>query len=174
MKRKGTYWVILNLIALLSYFAFSVYRKEQILKEGELLLLELAPVDPRSLMQGDYMRLRYNVSSLQINGEDVQPDSLPRRGYCVIAADPDSIARVLRFQENTLPLGANERLIAYTRPNREVQIGAESYFFEEGTGAFFEEAKYGGLKIDRQGNSVLIGLFDAKKRLIVPTKGEKN
>ncbi|MFX7329222.1 GDYXXLXY domain-containing protein, partial [Acinetobacter baumannii] len=34
-------------------------QKEMLLKEGQLVLLPLAPVDPRSLMQGDYMALRY-------------------------------------------------------------------------------------------------------------------
>jgi len=32
---------------------------ERILSDGRVLLLELAPVDPRSLMQGDYMALQF-------------------------------------------------------------------------------------------------------------------
>ena len=39
-----------------------VYQKEQHLSNGEVVLLELAPVDPRSLMQGDYMRLRFALA----------------------------------------------------------------------------------------------------------------
>ena len=38
-----------------------IVKRERILAEGHPLLLELAPVDPRSLMQGDYMRLAYEA-----------------------------------------------------------------------------------------------------------------
>ena len=59
MKKYSRILIIANLILLLGYFNWSVYQKEQTLKEGQLVLLQLAPVDPRSLMQGDYMRLNY-------------------------------------------------------------------------------------------------------------------
>ena len=57
MKKYSRILIIANLILLLGYFNWSVYQKEQTLKEGQLVLLQLAPVDPRSLMQGDYMGL---------------------------------------------------------------------------------------------------------------------
>ena len=56
MKKYSRILIIANLILLLGYFNWSVYKKEQTLKDGQLILLQLAPVDPRSLMQGDYMR----------------------------------------------------------------------------------------------------------------------
>ena len=46
---------------MLAVFNVAIYRNERLLASGETLYLELAPVDPRSLMQGDYMRLRYAV-----------------------------------------------------------------------------------------------------------------
>ena len=55
MKKYSSILIIANLVLLLVYFNWSVYQKEQTLKEGQLVLLQLAPVDPRSLMQGDYM-----------------------------------------------------------------------------------------------------------------------
>src|SRR5690606_24345673 len=36
-----------------------IYQREQILQQGQTAVLALAPVDPRSLMQGDYMALRF-------------------------------------------------------------------------------------------------------------------
>ena len=33
----------------------SIWQKEQLLDHGKVVLLPLAPVDPRSLMQGDYI-----------------------------------------------------------------------------------------------------------------------
>src|SRR5690606_4235060 len=39
-----------------------IYQREQILAHGKSVILALAPVDPRSLMQGDYMALRFQVA----------------------------------------------------------------------------------------------------------------
>ncbi len=40
----------------------SIQTKEDIKANGETVLLQLAPVDPRSLMQGDYMALRFAIT----------------------------------------------------------------------------------------------------------------
>ena len=38
-----------------------IWQKEQLIAHGQPVFVELAPVDPRSLMQGDYMRLEFRV-----------------------------------------------------------------------------------------------------------------
>ncbi|UVV59202.1 hypothetical protein NXY28_26105 [Bacteroides thetaiotaomicron] len=43
MKKYSRILIIANLILLLGYFNWSVYQKEQTLKEGQLVLLQLAP-----------------------------------------------------------------------------------------------------------------------------------
>ena len=62
MKKQSRILIITNLLLLLGYLNWSIYQKEQTLRDGQLVLFELAPVDPRSLMQGDYMSLRYTSS----------------------------------------------------------------------------------------------------------------
>ena len=79
MKKYSRILIIANLILLLGYFNWSVYQKEQTLKDGQLVLLQLAPVDPRSLMQGDYMRLNYKEASSNL--PDEQTDT---RGYAIL------------------------------------------------------------------------------------------
>ena len=155
MKKYKLYIIIVNLILLLVYFNYSIVKKEALLKEGELVLLELVPVDPRSLMQGDYMRLRYKIS------EDFNYESLPKRGYCVVVLDMEGRAEKVRFQKGLTPLNPNEYLIEYTATNAwDVNIGAESFFFQEGDAERYEKAAYGGVKIDENGNSLLVGLYD--------------
>lgn len=156
-------WLIipLNLIFLLVYFNISIIKKETLLEEGQLILLELAPVDPRSLMQGDYMSLRYKIS------EGFNYDSMPRRGYCIVKIDSAEIAQVVRFQKDLTLLHPQEYAIVYTTPDRwNVNIGAESFFFQEGDAQKYEQAKYGGIRVDKKGNSLLIGLFDKSGKLI--------
>lgn len=155
MKKYKWIIILLNLVLLLGYFTFTIAKKETILKDGTLVLLELAPVDPRSLMQGDYMTLRYAIS------ENIKVDSVPTRGYCVVQLQPDGVANKVRLQESKTPLKANEKLIKYTAGEWDLNLGAESFFFEEGQAEKYENAKYGGVKIDDEGNSLLVGLYDA-------------
>ncbi len=153
---KKMKWIILlvNLFLLMGYFNYSVVKKEDLLSEGTLILLKLAPVDPRSLMQGDYMRLRYDIS------DDFRPDSISKRGYCVVKLDSAGIAQIVRIQKWKSPKSEGEFLIEYTAGKWNINIGAESYFFEEGQAAKYEKAKYGGVKVDNKGNSILVGLFN--------------
>ena len=63
--------------------------------------------------------------------------------------------------------GFDENRVEYTigEWNR-VQIGANSYFFQEGEDEKYADAKYGGVRIDEKGNSVLVGLYDSNRRKI--------
>ncbi len=161
MKTKGLI-IILNLLLLLGFINWSTFKKEKLIEDGKLVLLKLAPVDPRSLMQGDYMRLNYDITS------DIEPGKLPKRGFIVVKLDNNEVAGRIRFQAGKTPLNKGEYLINYTLANWNLNIGAESYFFEEGKAEKFDQAKYGALKIDDKGNSLLIGLYDENIKPIQP------
>lgn len=161
MKKYKWIIILINLIVLLVYFNNSILKKEKLLSKGQLVLLELAPVDPRSLMQGDYMRLRYAISN------NLKADSISKRGFVVVKLEENGVVKKVRIQEDKTPINQNEFLIEYTSKNRwNINIGAESYFFQEGEGEKYEKAKYGGLKIDNDGNSLLVGLYDENLKRI--------
>lgn len=155
MKKYKWFLILINLIILLLYFNYSVYQKEKTLDNGKLMLLKLAPVDPRSLMQGDYMSLRYDI-----NDNDINTDKVKKRGFCVVTIDKNNVAQLVRLQNKETPLNKNEFLIKYTLANGFLNIGAESFFFQEGHGEKYEAGKYGALKVDENGNSILIGLYN--------------
>jgi len=155
-------WIVIafNLILVLFLFNKSIFEKEKVLSEGKLVLLRLAPVDPRSLMQGDYMRLNYEIS------RNIPNDSISKRGYCIVRLNEDGIGTKIRLQNDIKPLNEDEYAIVYTASNWRINIGAESYFFEEGQAEKYDSAKYGGMKIDNHGNNILIGLYDEKLKRI--------
>ncbi len=161
MKKYKWIVILLNLVLLLIYFNHSIAKKEELLQDGQLVLLELAPVDPRSLMQGDYMALRYKISV------NIDFNSMPKRGYCVVVLDEKGRANKVRFQTDLTPLKKGEHLIKYTSSEKwNINIGAESFFFQEGQANKYAKAKYGGVKIDKDGNSLLVGLYDEQLRKI--------
>ena len=44
---------------------YSIYQREQHIAHGQTVYVQLAPVDPRSLMQGDYMALDFELDKIQ-------------------------------------------------------------------------------------------------------------
>ncbi len=165
MKKYSRILITTNLILLLGYFNWSVYKKEQILKNGHLVLLQLVPVDPRSLIQGDYMRLNYKEAS-----SDLPDDQTDTRGYAILQTDSNQVGKIVRLQNTLEPVNGNELVIKYKIINKRLFLGAESFFFEEGQDTLYQKAMYGGLKVDDKGQSLLVGLYDKDFNPIQPDK----
>lgn len=152
-------WLVTFVI--LGFVGYGIYGKETLIREGEPVLLELAPVDPRSLIQGDYMDLRYAIAA------DLENRELPWRGKLVIQLDEQNVAQFVRLDDGT-PLAPGERLLNYYRHEWTLDLGAPSYFFQEGTAALYNDAEYGELRVDASGNSILIGLRDEELQPLGP------
>ena len=157
MSKKYKIVLAANLILVLAFFAFSVIQKETLIAKGTEILLRLAPVDPRSLMQGDYMALDYEIM------RDIGYKS--KSGYIVVKVDGDRVAEFVRIQDDQ-DVNDGEFIIRYKRNSGRLSVGADNYFFQEGSAKKFENAKYGLLKVDDDGNSILVGLCDKDGRLI--------
>ena len=157
MSKKYKIVLVANLILVLAFFAFSVIQKETLMGKGTEVLLRLAPVDPRSLMQGDYMALDYEIMC-EIGYKS-------KSGYIVVKVDGDRVAKFVRRQDSK-KTNNGELVIFYKKHEGRLTIGADNYFFQEGSAKKFENAKYGLLKVDSDGNSILVGLCDEKGRLI--------
>jgi uncharacterized membrane-anchored protein len=155
-------FVFIIAVVVLAYVNFEIYQKEQLLTEGTTILLELAPVDPRSLIQGDYMVLRYKIARLEALYEAKQD------GYLVIERNDDQIAQFKRIYDENTPLEASSLLLRFRKRGSEIRLGAESFFFQEGHAKYYENARYGELKVTPSGESVLVGLRDAELKPLGP------
>ncbi len=146
--------VILGVLVLfLSAFNWSIVKKERTLTNGQTMLLRLVPIDPRSLMQGDYMILRYNLARQVSHGQ------LKAKGRIVVSLDTNGVANFVRIHTGA-DLAQNEHVLVY-RNRKGLRLGAESFFFQEGHAELYSGAQYGELKVDSSGNSVLVGLRDS-------------
>jgi len=144
--------IVLGAVLVLGGVDYGIYAKERIIRTGETIYLELAPVDPRSLMQGDYMALRFRLAERIEDWREVPdrarlraaPLSLDGRGVASLAADAGSLEIAFRIRGGRVWLGTN------------------AYFFTEGTGDRYQGARYGEFRIDRSsGDAVLVGLRGA-------------
>lgn len=166
MSRAPTWLAVAGLILVLAAANFTIRQRQQLVDHGQTVLLELRPVDPRSLIQGDYMALRYAESVFPVATERL---NLPRRGTFVVKLDERNVATYSRPDAGDA-LAANEVRLQYRQVDSSglIRLGAEAFFFEEGQAAQFESARYGVLHVDGSGNSVLVGLADSEGLQIKP------
>lgn len=148
MSRKFSRSLLLiAAVLVLGAVNWSIVAKERIKTNGERIFLALAPVDPRSLMQGDYMALRFELADrIDAKASGSAPLLVDARGIATL--NPDASAEGLR--------------VRYRVRNGLVWLGTNAYFFEEGTAQRYEGARFGEFRVDRaSGEAVLVGLRDA-------------
>jgi uncharacterized membrane-anchored protein len=136
-------------------------RKERVLARGEVLLLELRPIDPRSLMQGDYMRLTLAIT------DDLRrdhPDGADEAGALVLRRDENGVGRYVRVAAPDEPRAPGELRLRYRRHGYEIEAGPTAYFFPEGQGARFSSARFAEVRLAASGEAVLIRLRDRDRR----------
>ena len=139
-----------GVVLVLGAVNWSILAKERIKTQGERIYLELAPVDPRSLMQGDYMALRFSLANQIVATES---------GSAPLSVDDRGIATL-----NPSPKPGDLR-IRYRERNGQVWLGTNAYFFEEGQAERYEGARYGEFRINREtGEAVLVALADENLR----------
>jgi uncharacterized membrane-anchored protein len=139
---------VLGALLVLASVNYSLYAKERIKRDGEVMYLLLGPVDPRSLMQGDYMALRFAVA-------DEIARQRPATRFVALELDSRRVARLAE------PGSPGALPVRYRMRNGQVWLGTNAYFFEEGSASRFASARYGKFRVDpRSGEAVLVALCD--------------
>jgi uncharacterized membrane-anchored protein len=133
---------------------FSIAKKERLLSEGRLVYLELAPVDPRSLMQGDYMALRYKLAN-EVAALLTHEQS--SSGRVVVALDASSVAHFKRLHDGG-PIGADEALLFYRVRDGTLKFATNAFFFQEGHAQDYAKARFGEFRVAADGELLLTGL----------------
>lgn len=152
--------VVLNLILLIVVFGYSVIKEENNLKKNTFYI-KTSPVDPRSLIQGDYMVLNYNITdSARIEAVNI------RKGYIRIKINDLKIAEFIRVDKEYMPPSNNEISIQFQKNSSNIDIGVNSYLFQEGTGNKFQKAQYAEVIELKNGKLRLKSLLDKDFKII--------
>ena len=148
----------LSTAATAGVFLTGFAEKEAILREGTKLYLPLAPVDPRSLIQGDYMALRFALPDDNATRTLLNSQQLPAVAFVTI--DARGVAAVARVAASGAKPAAEERVVKLKRKNGQWTIGTDAWFFKEGTAKTFEAAKFGEFRLSPGGDILLTGMAD--------------
>lgn len=157
---------LVSLVVILSLVNWSIWGKEKHLAEGKIVYLDLAPVDPRSLMQGDYMALRFRLADEVYNALPKSKDRKQWRhnvsasdGYAVIKLDEQNIGTFKSLYDDQT-LAEREILMRYRVRNGAVKFATNAYFFQEGHGKYYQPARYGQFRVDNKGELMLVAMYD--------------
>jgi len=132
----------------------AIWEKEALIRTGQPVFVELAPVDPRSLMQGDYMTLNYAFPERLIAPRDGRAKLVARRA-------PSGIVTLLGMHEGKR-LAKDEILIEVIAKHGRPLIVTDAWYFKEGEAQRWETARYGEFRVDANGKALLVGLRGPK------------
>lgn len=158
--RKTIY--IVTLVLALVAVNWSIYQKEQLLEHGQVVLLKLAPVDPRSLMQGDYMVLNFELSEDVIR--ELADKGMRDRysaavdGFVNIELDSNRVAQFVSTSTERSP--SSQIALQFRLSSGQVKFATNAYFFQEGRAEELDTAAYGEFRVAEDGELLLLALRD--------------
>ena len=161
-------WLILLCAPLiLAVVNLTIWQNERLIKQGETVLLELVPVDPRSLMQGDYMALRFAMADAirqQLKGNNER-----FTGQVIVQLDADKRASLVGLDTGAT-LEQGQLRLQFRLRNNQIKFATNAFFFQEGTGSVYQQAKYGLFRVNPEGQLLLTHLVDAELQTLGQAK----
>lgn len=158
-SKAATFAVALGVLSTLAVVNVSVWQKEAIIAAGRPIFIALAPVDPRSLLQGDYMALNY-VLSAPLQAALAKQD-YGTHALAVARVDASGVAQLLRLAD-AIPLADDEIRVELVRQAGRWVVASNAWFFSEGDGERWSAARYGEFRVLADGQALLVGLADER------------
>ncbi len=185
---KAPIWLVgVFVITLLGAVNYKVQQFEDVLATGKPVVLKIAPVDPRSLMQGDYMVLNYAILSefqqsqfLPESNESLETsesidageanettgidESSPsgKKAYILVHLDKNHVATFCEKQSE-IPTDFKHCTPNVYLPIRYKgwfpELPSQDYFFAEGKGEYYAQAEYAEYRF-KDGILLLARLLD--------------
>ncbi|WP_375306234.1 GDYXXLXY domain-containing protein [Bradyrhizobium sp. A11] len=131
-----------------------VVDRVQILREGVEVTLQTQPVDPRDLLRGDYVVLRYLISEVPAGALAGKPaDARNPTVFVKLAPNAEGLYTAVSVHAEPVPVTAPEVLIrgrvSYSCGSNvrtfcdklTIKYGLESYFVPQGEGGKLEQAR---------------------------------
>lgn len=139
---------------------------ERTLRDGRLVLLELAPVDPRSLMQGDYMALDFTLNrELEAQMALQKMQSGEQSAFALLAVDGAGRTSFVGLA-NAVDMADNRISLRVRQQGSRFSLGPNAFFFQEGSAAVYEQARWGGFRVAENGTALLVSLHDEELKVL--------
>jgi uncharacterized membrane-anchored protein len=149
MRKAFILTAVIMQVLVLAYMAGE---REYILKTGTMIHLRTAPIDPRDIFRGDYVRLNYEISRIAIDklkgAGNLKEIKKGEKLYVGLKEGPNGLYEMTyaQFQkpEGGMYLtGRSQNRHQSPQPGYPIWInyGIEAYFVEQGTGRAIEKRR---------------------------------
>lgn len=166
MKKITRNLIIGNLLLIAGVFFYLLNSNETLMKKGEVLVLKLAPADPRSFMMGDYMTLNYDINnemqSFNFSNYLTQLDQTKKR-FQIVVQKNDSLATYVGKYKKGRVLEKGEFLLTVEQHYFSNTIVPNEYLFQEGKAKKYNRAEYAQFRVDKSGNVIIECLLDKNR-----------
>jgi uncharacterized membrane-anchored protein len=172
--------LLAGLVLVLATANAGMYQHQRLLASGQVVVLSLSPVDPRSLMQGDYMALRFAVAGPLQEALQAAPDQVSQAirnkqgGYMLLQPDDAGVHQFVAMggdRDNwwaqsgkpwhaSTAHGKPTAIVAFGLRAGGARIVTDAWFFPEGQAAHYERARYGEIRVNGEGRALLARLLD--------------
>ena len=176
--RPATVWKLVGMVAAAQTLVLGtmVWDRVNLLRNGREVTFDVIPVDPRSLFRGDYARLGYEFSRVNLTKELVDKRAAGGSLYVTLRREADGKWKPVATSATAVPRGdAPDQIVLRGRLEHRtwgglnaVRFGIERFYVPEGTGLELEkDAREKRVSVvvavDRAGNAAI-------KRLLVDGK----
>ena len=154
-RSRTAVWIIILVQLIISGGIFT--KNEVLLQNGKEIKLALQPIDPRSLLQGDYVELNYDIAHVTLphvkDGEKVKLVLRPNKQGVY------EYARIYQADDDwNKPYASKKKDVVITGSYHDwgIQYGIEHYFIPEGTGSKVEsEARFATVRVGKNGDAIV-------------------
>ena len=186
MNKISNWVLVLTTLLTIAYVNLNTWQNQQIKIHGEILFLKLVPVDPLSLVQGQYMRLRFGIETRHESTDEDEQIIQNNQGnvLAVIHLDSRRIGilngllapnqwRQQRNRDDIVLLKIHARSVYSPRDSSPhgshwIQIQQNSFLFQENTADRYAQARYGMFRVQENGRYVLVDLADEQLHPLTP------
>ncbi|WP_372663693.1 GDYXXLXY domain-containing protein [Cohnella sp.] len=155
---KKTSLILLVITLQLGFLAYQTASSERLLMTGTSIKLEITPIDPRSMLQGDYVTLNYSISTVpEAFEEELDSYRSLSKIKVILSSDERGVHVFNRLYRSGETIGDNEIVVnGKTSGWRLIYYGIETFFVPEGTGLEVERnARFAYVRVSADGDAVL-------------------
>lgn len=167
-QKKPSLKIFFSLIAgIIAFFSIVIAIQEYTLSTWETLYLKTAPVDPRDLLRGDYVTLRYEFETNQVLKDYILSNNIQDNTslYVVFEKDNENIGTVSRVSE--IRPDESETFLKIKTESQwwwrtGIYTGIGKFFVPEWTGRIIERIRWDLLveiKVDMYGTAKIVDLY---------------
>ena len=144
-------FIVLAVLVQILVLGYMAGEREHILRNGKIIYLRTAPIDPRDLFRGDYVRLNYEISSIAAHNlprGDATGINKGEKIYVNLKENPNGLYKLDQVSINEPPTGLylvgrspydyRQRRLGHPLM---LNYGIEAYFVQQGKGRQMEKRR---------------------------------